>query len=124
MLGGSTWARSSQDDRRHRQHGQRAPPAAHNTLVVRKPKFFDQVVIEQENAARNSMLLLNSRDVRLISPLQNWLVDEIMSNAASSINVLTERDQVMPPNSGHHCSLFASFTFGRDQGGLGVHHVV
>lgn len=27
-----------------------------------------------------------------------------MSNAASSINVLTERDQVMPPNSGYRCS--------------------
>ena len=28
-----------------------------------------------------------------------------MSNAVGSINVLTERDQVMPPNSGYHCSL-------------------
>ena len=33
-----------------------------------------------------------------------------MSNAASSINVLTERDQVMPPHSGYHCSLFANYT--------------
>ena len=35
---------------------------------------------------------------------------KFMSNAASSINVLTERDQVMPPSSGYHCSLFANYT--------------
>eukprot|EP00913_Durusdinium_trenchii_P031329 g29336.t1 len=35
---------------------------------------------------------------------------EIMSNAASSINVLTERDQVKPPSSGFHLSLFANYT--------------
>ena len=33
-----------------------------------------------------------------------------MSNAASSINVLTERDQVMPPSGGFHLSLFANCT--------------
>ena len=50
------------------------------------------------------------RSERLISPSQNWLVDEIKANAASSINVLTERDLVMPPNSGYHCSWFANYT--------------
>ena len=43
-------------------------------------------------------------------PFQAWLVSEIMANSASSINVLTERDQVMPPNSGFHLSLFANYT--------------
>ena len=41
-------------------------------------------------------------------PFQNWLAQEIMSNAVSSINVLTERDQVLTPSSGYHCSLFAN----------------
>ena len=41
---------------------------------------------------------------------QSWLVSEIMSNAASSINVMTERDQVMPPNSGFHVALFGNYT--------------
>ncbi|CAE7893290.1 budC, partial [Symbiodinium sp. KB8] len=48
-------------------------------------------------------------DERLISPFQNCLVDEIMANAAGSINVLTERDPAMLPNSGYHCSLFAKY---------------
>ena len=46
----------------------------------------------------------------MVSPFQAWLVGEIMSNAASSINVLTERDQVMPPSSGFHLSLFGNYT--------------
>ena len=33
-----------------------------------------------------------------------------MTNSSSSVNVLTERDQVMPPNSGYHLSLFANYT--------------
>ena len=33
-----------------------------------------------------------------------------MTNSSSSVNVLTERDQVMPPNSGYHMSLFANYT--------------
>ena len=32
-----------------------------------------------------------------------------MSNAASAINVLTERD-LLTPSSGYHCSLFANYT--------------
>ena len=52
----------------------------------------------------------------MVSPFQAWLVSEIMANAASSINVLTERDQVMPPNSGFHLSLFGKLHLGWDQG--------
>ena len=36
-----------------------------------------------------------------------------MSKSASSINVLTERDQVMPPNSGYHLSIFVNYTLDR-----------
>ena len=55
-------------------------------------------------------MMVDKRDDRLVSPFQAWLVSEIMANSASSINVLTERDQVMPPNSGFHLSLFANYT--------------
>ena len=66
--------------------------------------------MEESDPLRSSLLVVDNRDERIISPFQNWLVEEIISNAASSINVLTERDQVMPPNSGYHCSLFANYT--------------
>ena len=71
-------------------------------------EFGEQVVVEREDPSRSSLMVVDYRDDRITSP-QNWLVDEIMSNAASSINVLTERDQVMPPSSGYHCS-FANYT--------------
>ena len=35
--------------------------------------------------------MLDSRDDRMMSPFQAWLVKEIMTNSASSINVLTEK---------------------------------
>ena len=60
--------------------------------------------------ARSWSSTIATRELSLLLRTQNWLVEEIISNAASSINVLTERDQVMPPNSGHHCSLFANYT--------------
>ena len=66
--------------------------------------------MEESDPSRTSLLVVDNRDKRIISPCQNWLVEEIISNAASSINVLTERDQVMPPNSGYHWSLFANYT--------------
>ena len=54
--------------------------------------------------------MVDKRDDRIVSPFQAWLVREIMTNSSSSINVLTERDQVMPPQSGYHLSLFANYT--------------
>ena len=68
------------------------------------------MVIEEEDETRNSLLVIDNRDDRVISPSQNWLAQEIMSNAASAINVLTERDQVLTPSSGYHCALFANYT--------------
>lgn len=56
------------------------------------------------------MIMVDARDDRMVSPFQAWLVSEIMSNAASSINVMTERDQVMPPSSGFHLALWANYT--------------
>ena len=87
--------------------------AAHNPFAVQRPEFVQQVVVEETDPARSSLLVVDNRDERIISPFQNWLV-EIICNAASSINVLTEWDQVMPPNSGYHCSLFVNYTRGQE----------
>ena len=90
---------------------------AHNPYEVQLPKFLTTVVTTDDKDW-SSIMMVDKRDDRLVSPFQAWLVSEIMANSASSINVLTERDQVMPPNSGFHLSLFANY-FGRDQGCLG-----
>ena len=102
---GSGWGG---DDRRGRRD--RGGPAAHNPFRVQRPDFVRQMVVEEEDETRNSLLVIDNRDDRVVSPFQNWLAQEIMSNAASSINVLTERDQVLTPSSGYHCSLFANYT--------------
>ena len=102
---GSLWGR---EDRRSKRD--RSAPAAHNPFAVQRPDFVQQMVIEEEDETRNSLLIIDNRDDRVVSPFQNWLAQEIMSNAASSINVLTERDQVLTPSSGYHCSLFANYT--------------
>ena len=79
---GSGWNR---DDRR-RRGGDLAAPAAHNPFAAQKPDFVEQVVVEDADSNRNSLLvIIDNRDERLISTSQNWLVDEIMANAASSI---------------------------------------
>ncbi|CAE7309116.1 cspA [Symbiodinium microadriaticum] len=104
---GSGWNR---DDRR-RAGGDQATPDAHNPFAVQKTDFVEQVVVDEADCNRNSLLVIDSRDERLISPFQKWLVEAIMAIAARSINVLTARDQVMPPNSGYHCSSpFANYT--------------
>ena len=102
---GSGWGG---DDRRGRRD--RGGPAAHNPFRVQRPDFVRQMVVEEEDETRNSLLVIDNRDDRVVSPFQNWLAQEIMSNAASSIKVLTERDQVLTPSSGYHCSLFANYT--------------
>ena len=81
----------------------------HNPFEVKMPWFLDWVA-ETEDPEDASIIVLDKRDDRLVSPFQAWLVSEIMANSASSINVLTERDQVMPPSSGYHVSLFANYT--------------
>ena len=79
---GSTWGG---DDRRGRRD--RGGPAAHNPFRVQRPDFVRQMVVEEEDETRNSLLVIDNRDDRVVSPFQNWLAQEIMSNAASSINV-------------------------------------
>ena len=89
--------------------GGRYAAGAHNPYEVQLPRFLSTVITNDDNDW-SSIMMVDKRDDRLVSPFQAWLVSEIMANSASSINVLTERDQVMPPNSGFHMSLFANYT--------------
>jgi len=42
----------------------------------------------------------------LQSPFQGWLVDEILTNAHSKINILQDARLVRSPTSGYHCNVF------------------
>ena len=53
--------------------------------------------------------MVDERDDRIVSLFQAWLVREIITNSANSVNVLAKRDQVTPPSSGFHLSLFANY---------------
>ena len=99
------------DRRGHGQwsYGQGGGGAPHNPYEVRMARFLE-FVAETDDPADASILVVDHRDERLVSPFQTWLVSEIMANSASSINVLTERDQVMPPAGGFHLSLFGNYT--------------
>ena len=85
-------------------------PGAHNPYEIQLPRFLSTVIHHEDQTDWSSIMMVDKRDDRLVSPFQAWLVSEIMANSASSINVLTERDQVMPPSSGFHMSLFANYT--------------
>ena len=82
------------------------PQPAHDPYEVKK--WLESVMTCEGDARRSSIIILDTPDDRTVSPFQAWLVKEIMTNSASSINVLTERDHVMPPTSGH-LSLFANY---------------
>ena len=90
-------------------YGQGGGGAPHNPYEIRMPRFLG-FVAQTDDPEDSSIIVVDNRDERLVSPFQTWLVSEIMANAASSINVLTERDQVMPPSGGFHLALFANYT--------------
>ena len=82
----------------------------HNPYEIRMPGYQEPISGNDDHPEDTSVIVVDSRDDRMISPFRNWLVSEIIINSASSINVLSERDQVMPPSSGFHLSLFANYT--------------
>ena len=103
------WGRDGQD---HGWDSFPQPQPAHNPCEVKLPKWFESVMTCKGDARRSSFIMLDSdsRDDGMVSTFQAWPVKEIMTNTASSINVLTERDHVMPPTSDYHISLFANYT--------------
>lgn len=76
---------------------------AHNAINVRLPDHLQQVGSGQNE---RSVLVLDSRDNRLQSPFQGWLLDEILINANARINILSDRALVRSPTTGYHMNLF------------------
>eukprot|EP00435_Cladocopium_sp_Y103_P068743 s1247_g32.t1 len=64
--------------------------------------------IQQLGAGDNerSVLVIDSRDKRIQSPFQGWLLDEILLNAPSGVNVLSDSQLVRSPGTGYHMNLF------------------
>ena len=108
------WGGQNQHDRRERRgrrdRDNRFPPAAHNPYEVRLPQHIESIATCEDDDRKTSIIMVDTRDERIVSPFQAWLVREIMTNSSSSTNVLTERDQVMTPSSGYHLSRFANYT--------------
>ena len=61
------------DRDRRCQRGDRAAPAAHDPFAVQKPEFVEQA-FEAANPTRSSLLVVDNRDERLISPFQNEIL--------------------------------------------------
>ena len=76
---------------------------AHNAINVELPYHIQQV---GSGAGERSILILDHRDQRLQSPYQGWLLDEILTNAHSKINILSDAKLVRSPTSGYHCNIF------------------
>ena len=71
-----------------------------------------EVELCKDDSEQSYTIMVSSRDDRTVSPFQVWLVPEIIRNSASLTNLCTERDQVMPLNSGLRLSLYANYTAG------------
>ena len=76
---------------------------AHNPVNTQLPEHISQVGSGQDE---RSGLILDSRDRRMQSPYQGWLLDEILVNAHGNLNVVSDRHMVRSPSSGYHMNLF------------------
>ena len=77
--------------------------AGSNAQNFQLPPFVQQVGAKSDE---RSVLVIDSRDRRIQSPFQGWLVDEILVNAQSGVNLLSDRQLVRSPNMGYHMNLF------------------
>ena len=75
----------------------------HNALNSSLPPYLRQVGSGENE---RSILVVDSRDQRLASPFQGWLVDEILLNAQAGINILSDAKLVRSPSTGYHLNLF------------------
>ena len=75
----------------------------HNAVNTRLPDHLAQIGSGQDE---RSILVVDSRDQRLQSPFQGWVLDEILMNARSHVNVLSDRQLIRSPNTGYHFNLF------------------
>ena len=67
------------------------------------PNFIQQVGSGENE---RSVLVIDNRDKRIQSPFQGWLLDEILLNAQSGVNILADRQLARSPDSGYHMNLF------------------
>ena len=90
--------------RRAFRWGQMSPgDLAHNPLDTQLPGHLSQV---GSNEGERSVLIMDNRDNRIQSPFQGWLIDEVLTNALSYVNIKSDRSLVRSPSSGYHFSLF------------------
>ena len=75
----------------------------HNALNSSLPPYLRQVGSGENE---RSILVVDSRDQRLASPFQGWLVDEILLNAQAGINILSDAKLVRSPSTGYHLNIF------------------
>ena len=83
--------------------GQMPVAGAFNPQNYQLPPFIKQLGSGNEE---RSVLILDARDQRIQSPYQGWLLDEILLNAQSGINILSDRQLVRSPATGYHMNLF------------------
>ena len=74
-----------------------------NPTNFQLPPFVQQL---GSGEGERSVLIVDNRDQRIQSPYQGWLLDEILLNAQSGINVLVDSKLVRSPNLGYHMNLF------------------
>ena len=91
--------------------------AVHDPTNRFLPWWISQIgddVIQEDQPAEfttgGSCLVVDSRDRRLVSPLQGLFPIEIHDNAISSVNIITERSQLTQRINGYELSLFAMYT--------------
>ena len=75
----------------------------HNALRTALPPYLRQV---GAGDGERSVLVLDSRDQRISSPFQGWLLDEILVNAQAGVNILSDARLIRSPSTGYHLSLF------------------
>ena len=75
----------------------------HNALNNQLPPYLRQVGAGQDE---RSIIVVDSRDQRISSPFQGWLLDEIIQNAQAAVNVNSDAKLVRSPSTGYHLSLF------------------
>ena len=76
---------------------------AQNPMNAALPEHISQVGAGPDE---RSVMIVDGRDRRLQSPFQGWLLDEILTNALSYINVKADRLMIRAPSHGYHCNLF------------------
>ena len=74
-----------------------------NAQNFQLPNFIQQLGARENE---RSVLVIDSRDKRIQSPFQGWLLDEILLNAQSGVNVLSDSQLVRSPSTGYHMNLF------------------